>query len=50
MNVLRRFDPQLPREVWLLQLGGVLNSFGNGIILPFLVVTAASRSSSPSCR
>ena len=38
MNVWRRFDPQLPREVWLLQLGGVMNSFGNGIILPFLVI------------
>jgi MFS family permease len=34
----RAFDPQLPRDVWLLQLGGVLNSFGNGIVLPFLVI------------
>ncbi len=34
----RAFDPQLPREVWLLQLGGVMNSFGNGVILPFLVI------------
>jgi MFS family permease len=32
------FDPQLPREVWLLQLGGVMNSFGNGVVLPFLVI------------
>ncbi len=31
-------DPRLPREVWLLQLGGVANSFGNGIVLPFLVI------------
>jgi MFS family permease len=38
MRFWRRFDPQLPREVWLLQLGGVMNSFGNGIILPFLVI------------
>jgi MFS family permease len=38
VNLFRRFDPQLPREVWLLQLGGVMNSFGNGIILPFLVI------------
>jgi MFS family permease len=35
---LGRFDPQLPREVWLLQLGGVMNSFGNGVVLPFLVI------------
>ena len=34
----RAFDPQLPREVWLLQLGGVMNSFGNGVVLPFLVI------------
>src|SRR6478752_211381 len=32
------FDPQLPRDVWLLQLGGVMNSFGNGVVLPFLVI------------
>jgi len=38
-NRLRRtFDPQLPRDVWLLQLGGVMNSFGNGVVLPFLVI------------
>jgi MFS family permease len=35
---LRRFDPRLPHEVWLLQLGGVMNSFGNGVVLPFLVI------------
>src|SRR4051812_28436593 len=38
MKWLRAFDPQLPRDVWLLQLGGVMNSFGNGLILPFLVI------------
>ena len=38
MRWLRSFDPQLPREVWLLQLGGVANSFGNGLVLPFLVI------------
>jgi MFS family permease len=38
MRWLRAFDPQLPREVWLLQLGGVMNSFGNGVVLPFLVI------------
>jgi MFS family permease len=35
---LRELDPRLPREVWLLQLGGVANSFGNGVVLPFLVI------------
>jgi MFS family permease len=38
VKALGRFDPQLPREVWLLQTGGVVNSFGNGVILPFLVI------------
>ena len=37
-RLLRTFDPRLPREVWLLQLGGVVNSFGNGVVLPFLVI------------
>jgi MFS family permease len=35
---LRALDPRLPREVWLLQLGGLANSFGNGLVLPFLVI------------
>jgi MFS family permease len=35
---LRSLDPRLPREVWVLQLGGLLNSYGNGIVLPFLVI------------
>jgi MFS family permease len=38
MNWLRSLDPRLPRDVWLLQLGGVMNSFGNGVVLPFLVI------------
>jgi MFS family permease len=38
VRVLGRFDPQLPRQVWLLQTGGVVNSFGNGVVLPFLVI------------
>jgi MFS family permease len=38
MKWLRAIDPQLPRDVWLLQLGGVMNSFGNGVVLPFLVI------------
>ena len=35
---LRSIDPQLPRDVWLLQIGGVLNSFGNGVVFPFLAI------------
>jgi MFS family permease len=35
---LRSLDPRLPRDVWLLQAGGVVNSFGNGIVFPFLVI------------
>jgi MFS family permease len=35
---LKAIDPRLPRDVWLLQLGGVMNSFGNGVVLPFLVI------------
>ena len=35
---LRSLDPQLPRDVWLLQIGGVANAFGNGIVFPFLAI------------
>jgi MFS family permease len=35
---LRSIDPQLPRDVWLLQVGGVSNSFGNGVVFPFLAI------------
>ena len=35
---LRSLDPQLPVPVWLLQVGGLTNSFGNGLALPFLVI------------
>jgi MFS family permease len=35
---LRRIDPGLPRSVWILQAGGLANSFGNGLFLPFLVI------------
>jgi MFS family permease len=34
----RSLDPQLPGPVWLLQLGGLMNFFGNGIVFPFLVI------------
>lgn len=35
---IRSLDPRLPRPVWLLQVGGLLNSFGNGMVLPFLII------------
>jgi hypothetical protein len=35
---VRSLDPQLSRDVWLLQLGGLTNAFGNGIVLPFLII------------
>jgi MFS family permease len=35
---LRSLNPQLPRDVWILQVGGLVNAFGNGIMLPFLVI------------
>jgi MFS family permease len=38
MRFLRSLDPRLPRQVWLLQLGGVMNSFGNGVVLPYIVI------------
>ena len=35
---LRSLNPRLPGQVWLLQIGGLMNSFGNGLALPFLVI------------
>ncbi len=35
---LRSLMPDLPRPVWLLQAGGLTNAFGNGIVLPFLII------------
>jgi MFS family permease len=35
---LRSLNPRLPLQVWLLQVGGLMNSFGNGLALPFLVI------------
>jgi len=35
---LRSLNPRLPLPVWLLQIGGLANSFGNGLALPFLVI------------
>ena len=38
MDYLRSLMPDLPRPVWLLQLGGLVNAFGTGIVLPFLII------------
>jgi MFS family permease len=35
---LRSLDPRLPREVYVLELGALVNAFGNGVILPFLLI------------
>ena len=35
---IRSLNPQLPRSVWLLQAGGLANMFGNGMIVPFLII------------
>ena len=32
------FDPGLPRQVWLLKLGVLVNFLGNGMVAPFLVI------------
>jgi MFS family permease len=31
-------DPRLPRSVWTLEAGGLVNAFGNGVTFPFLVI------------
>jgi MFS family permease len=38
LEYLRSLNPKLPRPVWLLQVGGLTNAFGNGIVLPFLII------------
>ena len=35
---LRSLHPQLPRSVQTLQLGGLLNALGNGLVLPFTLI------------
>jgi MFS family permease len=35
---LRSLDPQLPRDVYVLELGALVNAFGNGVVLPFLLI------------
>jgi len=35
---IRSLNPQLPRSVWLLQAGGLANMYGNGVVVPFLII------------
>ena len=37
-SYLRGLDPHLPRTVWLVQAGGVVNALGNGVVIPFVVI------------
>jgi hypothetical protein len=37
-GLLRTYFPELPRSVTTLQVGGLINAFGNGVILPFLFI------------
>src|ERR1051326_4028999 len=37
-SYLRRLDPHLPRPVWLIQVGGLVNSLGNGVVIPFALI------------
>ena len=36
LGFLRSLNPRLPRSVQLLQLGGLVSAFGNGLLVPFL--------------
>jgi MFS family permease len=35
---IRSLDPRLPRSVWTMEAGGLVNAFGNGIMFPFLII------------
>jgi MFS family permease len=38
LSYVRGLNPQLPRSVLTLQAGGLLNAFGNGLVVPFLFI------------
>jgi MFS family permease len=38
LGYLRSLDPRLPRSVWIMEAGGLVNAFGNGVTFPFLVI------------
>ena len=35
---LRSLNPQLPRAVWLIEIGGAVNAIGSGMIMPFNLI------------
>ncbi|HET8556950.1 MAG TPA: MFS transporter [Gaiellaceae bacterium] len=35
---LRSLDPRLPHDVYVLEAGALVNAFGNGVVLPFLLI------------
>jgi MFS family permease len=37
-SFLSSLNPRLPRTVQLLQVGGLMNAFGNGLVIPFLLI------------
>ena len=37
-GILRTYFPPLPRSVATLQVGGLVNAFGNGVVLPFVFI------------
>ena len=37
-GLLSTYFPPLPRSVLTLQAGGLVNAFGNGVVLPFLII------------
>ena len=37
-SFLSSLNPRLPRAVQLLQVGGLMNAFGNGLVVPFLLI------------
>ncbi|HLF68993.1 MAG TPA: MFS transporter [Gaiellaceae bacterium] len=37
-GLLRTYFPPLPRAVTTLQVGGLVNAFGNGVVIPFLFI------------
>ncbi|MGH3073223.1 MAG: MDR family MFS transporter [Gaiellaceae bacterium] len=38
LRFLSSLNPRLPRAVQLLQAGGLMNAFGNGLVIPFLLI------------
>jgi MFS family permease len=35
---IKSLDPRLPRDVYVLEAGALVNAFGNGVVLPFLLI------------